>query len=262
MSDLQLEMARLTEDWDTLADSVQREAAALRYGVARDLARDGSVVDVACGTGFGLDHVAATAGFAVGGDVSFDNLRRAKSRSGRQRWMQLNAEALPVRDGVADLVTCFEAIYYLESIPAFLEEAHRILRPGGRLLVTFPNRERPGFSPSPGSHLYPAIRELRTMCDAAGFSTEAYGAFSWRGETRVRRALDLLRRMLSRLGLMPTSMAMRGLLKRLAYRDVAPLTPLETIGHPRDRLVSLFGRAEAQDHGGEGFLVFYGIATK
>lgn len=263
MKDTYLELARLTEDWDTPATATQRQAAALRYGLARDLVGAGTVVDIACGTGFGIDHVAPTATFAVGGDLSITNLRRAASQAGHRRWVQLNGEALPFRDGVADLVTCFEAIYYLESIAHFLAEGRRVLRPGGRLLVTFPNPARPGFSPSPGSLLYPRVGEFTALCQEAGMSAEEYGAFSWKGHTTASRALDSVRRLLGRVGLMPKSMAMRGLLKRLAYRGVAPLTPLDTIDNPMVQLSPISDSSSALSGAvAAEFLVIYGIATK
>lgn len=262
MSDHHAQLTRLTEDWDTPADSFQREAAALRYGLAEDLALNGLLVDVACGTGFGVDHVAAGGIIAVGGDLSLSNLQTARKRSSQRRWIQMDAAALPFRDGSADVVTCFEALYYLPSIADFLRDARRVLRPGGRLLVTLPNRDRPGFTPSPGSHRYPDPSELDAMFRSAGFgSRTVYGAFDWSDTTPLRRTLDVVRRLLGRYGLMPKSMAMRGVLKRLAYRNVAPLMPLRPITNARDRLVLLDskGSEPATSH---RFIVIYGVAIR
>lgn len=41
------------------------------------------------------------------------------------------AESLPFEDASFDLVTCRLAAHHFDSIPAFLAEAHRVLRPGG-----------------------------------------------------------------------------------------------------------------------------------
>lgn len=45
------------------------------------------------------------------------------------------AEALPFEDGTFDLVTCRIAPHHFESIPGFLGEAHRVLKPGATLAI-------------------------------------------------------------------------------------------------------------------------------
>lgn len=48
-----------------------------------------------------------------------------------------DAEHLPFGDTSFDTVICGEAIYYLDHPELFIEEARRVLRPGGVLLLTF-----------------------------------------------------------------------------------------------------------------------------
>jgi len=47
---------------------------------------------------------------------------------------------LELPDSHFDAVICREVIEHVESVPHTLRQFHRILKPGGRLLLTFPNR--------------------------------------------------------------------------------------------------------------------------
>jgi len=47
--------------------------------------------------------------------------------------IRAKAEMLPLRDSIFDLVTCRIAPHHFDSIPAFLEESRRVLKPDGRL---------------------------------------------------------------------------------------------------------------------------------
>lgn len=51
----------------------------------------------------------------------------------------LNHQALPFADQSFDLVTCTEVIEHLEHYRETLREMHRVLKPGGRLVLTTPN---------------------------------------------------------------------------------------------------------------------------
>lgn len=48
--------------------------------------------------------------------------------------------AVPLPDGCFDVVLCREVIEHVESVPHTLREFARLLAPGGRLVLTFPNR--------------------------------------------------------------------------------------------------------------------------
>jgi len=46
---------------------------------------------------------------------------------------------LPFRTGSLDGVYCFDLVEHLHDIPALMGELHRVLRPGGRVLITTPH---------------------------------------------------------------------------------------------------------------------------
>jgi SAM-dependent methyltransferase len=132
-------------------ERVSPESAALRvtwlqclapYRWAVGLARGLAVLDLGCGEGYGTAELAGVARLAVGLDRDASTLRRARARSPGPRlaWVAGQAEALPFADGAFDLVCCFQVLEHLADPARFLGEARRVLAPGGRLLLTTPNR--------------------------------------------------------------------------------------------------------------------------
>jgi SAM-dependent methyltransferase len=100
------------------------------------------VVDVGTGRGE-LLRVALERGArrAIGVEYSPDALKLAE-RSGGELLLA-DARAIPLEAGIADLVTLLDVAEHLapDELERTLAEAHRLLRPGGRLLVhTFPTR--------------------------------------------------------------------------------------------------------------------------
>ncbi len=76
----------------------------------------------------------------VGLDVSTGMLAEA-ARNAELRgitnvsWKEGEAEAVPFDDASFDLVTCRIAPHHFRSVPAFLGETRRVLRPGGRFVL-------------------------------------------------------------------------------------------------------------------------------
>jgi 23S rRNA (guanine745-N1)-methyltransferase len=121
---------------------------------ARDLPRDGLVVDAGCGTGYYLGAVLsrAPAATGLGMDTSVFALRRAAKVAGAVGWDLW--KPWPLASGCADVVLTVFA-------PRNPAETHRVLKPGGRLLVVTPS----------SSHL----AELRQYVDLLGIEEDKLG---------------------------------------------------------------------------------------
>lgn len=94
------------------------------------------VLDVATGGG----HVAYTFAPHVqrvwATDITQEMLDMVKGEAAKRglanvRTTYAKAEALPFDDATLDLVTCRIAPHHFDSIPQFLAEVHRVLKPGG-----------------------------------------------------------------------------------------------------------------------------------
>jgi ubiquinone/menaquinone biosynthesis C-methylase UbiE len=99
------------------------------------------LLDVATGTGFTAMAFAPRVGEVIGADVSEGMLREAQ-RQAREagcrnlRFIGAAAEALPFPAESFDLVTCRVAPHHFVSVPKFVGECRRVLRRGGRLLIS------------------------------------------------------------------------------------------------------------------------------
>jgi ubiquinone/menaquinone biosynthesis C-methylase UbiE len=101
------------------------------------------VLDVGTGTGL-VAHLLAgkvAPGSVIGIDLSDRMLSIARSKQGKHtQFLGMAAERLVFRPATFDLVTMGEALAYLSDPNDALAEAHRVLRPGGRLAVSCQRR--------------------------------------------------------------------------------------------------------------------------
>jgi SAM-dependent methyltransferase len=96
-------------------------------------ARTELAVDVGCGTGQLTVRLAPLFDATVGVDPSADQLAHARAHE-RIRYVRAPAEALPVPDGAADLVTAAQAAHWFD-LPAFYDECRRVAAPGAVLAL-------------------------------------------------------------------------------------------------------------------------------
>ncbi len=137
-----LSSKRISPDYSTIAsgyDARYKYNALPGVGMAlAELAAEKAsprVLEVGCGTGHWLLHLAPCTGHRTGLDFSHEMLLRAREKEQGLPLVRASAEALPFREATFDLVFCVNALPHFPQPQRFIEEAGRVLAPGGTLAV-------------------------------------------------------------------------------------------------------------------------------
>jgi GT2 family glycosyltransferase/glycosyltransferase involved in cell wall biosynthesis/ubiquinone/menaquinone biosynthesis C-methylase UbiE len=128
---------------DAHRDAVVYAEHVVRYMFAAPVVREKRVLDVASGSGYGCEILAAAgASEVVGIDYSPETVRYSLERHshGDPRFTVGDAGHLPFADDAFDVVVSFETIEHVRDPIAMLHEVKRVLKPNGLFLVSTPNK--------------------------------------------------------------------------------------------------------------------------
>ncbi|OZD68242.1 SAM-dependent methyltransferase [Rhodococcus sp. 06-1059B-a] len=134
------------------------------------------VLEAGSGEGYGANMIDAVAESVTGVDYDAGAAAHVHDRYRGVRMLRGNLAQLPLRDDSVDVVVNFQVIEHLWDQGQFLDECFRVLRPGGELLVSTPNRIT--FSPGRDTPLNPFhtrelnADELSELLEQAGFTVD------------------------------------------------------------------------------------------
>jgi SAM-dependent methyltransferase len=153
----------------------RRHEIAYRYALPHVTGR--RVLEVGCGEGYGTALLASAAAAVIGVDYDALTTAHAAVTYPRARFVRGNLAALPVPTASVDVVATLQVIEHVWNHPEFVRQCRRVLRPGGLLLVTTPNRLT--FSPGLDQPVNPfhtkefSAAELVELLTGCGFAIEA-----------------------------------------------------------------------------------------
>jgi SAM-dependent methyltransferase len=140
------------------------------------------VLEAGCGEGYGADLIAAVARRVVAVDYDAATVAHVRARYPRVQVVAGNLASLPLPDASVDVVVNFQVIEHLWDQPQFITECLRVLRPGGLLLTSTPNRIT--FTPGRDTPVNPFhtreldAAELAELLRDGGFRIDGvYGVF-------------------------------------------------------------------------------------
>ncbi len=126
----------------------------------------GRILDVACGTGHGSKLVAERCE-VVGVDRDAGAVAMAQIRVPDGSFRVATLPPIPFDDGHFDAAVSFETLEHIEDDREFVAELRRVVKRGGRLLISSPNRAAtsPNLVPPPNpyhvrEYLLPELVEL------------------------------------------------------------------------------------------------------
>ncbi len=115
-----------------------------RYAMAIDFVAGKSVLDLACGEGYGSFMLSKVASSVHGVDISAEAIDRAQSKylspSNNLHFFRGDASRLNFSDNQFDIVVSFETIEHLYTQEEMISEVRRVLKPEGILIISSPNK--------------------------------------------------------------------------------------------------------------------------
>ncbi|MBL7206000.1 MAG: methyltransferase domain-containing protein [Candidatus Aenigmarchaeota archaeon] len=100
----------------------------------------GRILDIGCGDGFISSLIGKKTGAEMHGiDVSSSAIQKAKGSGIKAQSIDIDGKKLPFENGYFDAVFCGDVVEHIFYPDKLLEDVHRILRPGGYIIVTIPN---------------------------------------------------------------------------------------------------------------------------
>jgi len=205
------------------------------------------ILDVGCAFGYGTAAVAAAGPpgrIAIGVERDPDHLARGAELFPWVTIVEGDAADLPVPDGCADAILLLDVLEHLADPRRAVEEAHRVLRPDGILVLSVPHRGP--LHRLDALNVYQALRRSRPTWPALEPATESAGGTHRHYTVRQLDALlapwfaiDRVAR--TGLGL-PELVYLAGLLARVPLRTTTvprAVLPVHLLAYVLDDLLAL-----------------------
>ena len=114
----------------------------LRRLFEKHIPSTGIALDVGCGRSLFSEIPVDFPFSVVAGDIEHAAVRTRAGEVPEQHWLVFDADHLPFADQQFDALFAGEIVEHMPDVPVALAEWRRVLKPGGFVIITTPNRER------------------------------------------------------------------------------------------------------------------------
>ena len=116
-----------------------------------------------------------------------------------------------------DFIIMFECIYYFESLERLIDLAKKSLKPGGLILLTWPNPLKKDFVKCEHTYCYPLLKDLKKFSkdENNDFKTEFYGFDVLKKKSLITIFKSKIKTLAVKLNLIPKTQRGRLFLKRI-----------------------------------------------
>ena len=113
-----------------------------RYKIAEMFCKDKSVLDIACGEGYGTNLLSKLAKTVAGVDIDNQTILEAKIKytSPNIQFAQGDTSNIPFPDSTFDVVVSFETIEHHDKHDEMIKEIKRVLKPNGIIIISTPDK--------------------------------------------------------------------------------------------------------------------------
>ncbi|MFJ5117481.1 class I SAM-dependent methyltransferase [Kitasatospora sp. NPDC088548] len=135
----ELDLAEGYASWSAVYDSLPSSYIEVEEPVLHgilDTLPAGTALDAACGTGRQTGALVSRGHRTIGVDQSPEMLAKARERVPQAEFRVGRLESLPLEDDSVDLAVCSLAMTHLPDLAAGVAELARVVRPGGRIIVS------------------------------------------------------------------------------------------------------------------------------
>lgn len=169
-----------------------------RYDFARAWCDGRTVLDAACGVGYGTAYLAERAAHVTGVDIDASAVDYARARYGGAdvSWVVGDVTDLPFEPGSFDVVCSFETVEHVPDPERAIAEAARVLRPDGVYVMSTPRVATTTRTPENPFHCI----EL-SIADLSHTLSRHFAELELYGERRLETARHRLLRRLDVAGL-------------------------------------------------------------
>jgi SAM-dependent methyltransferase len=181
---------------------IAEQFARLRFVAPRLNLHRARVLDCGSGTGYSLDFLAASAPTALylGIDQEKEAVDYARARYPGLSFLVMDGLRLAFPSECFDIVLSFEVLEHLgpPQQATYLQEIHRVLKPGGTLALSTPNKDIFSLGHRDSLNKYHlkelTLRELQALLSRRFSSVDIYGQYFHREDVRARDMAFLRRK--------------------------------------------------------------------